>query len=891
MTQANGLSFERMLSIGYEESNIFKSCEWETRDAVITNEKGEKVFEQRGVEFPKQWSQAATNITCNKYFRGQLGTPERESSVAQLISRVVDTITNWGVSGGYFIDEDSRHTFSDELTWVLLHQLGCFNSPVLMNLGWPGRVQQASACYILDVQDDMESILDLYKTEGMIFRGGSGAGLNVSTLRSSKEPLSAGGHSSGPVSFLKGLDASAGSIRSGGATRRAALLRCINVDHPNLLEFIDAKVLAEKQAHALIDAGFSGAFNDPSGAYASVSFQNSNNSVRVSDKFMRAVENDEPWDLIGVTDGVVYETLPARKIMRTIAEAAHFCADPGVMMDDLINNWHTTPNSGRIACANPCTEFNYLNNTSCNLASVNLAKFYDTSAGFDIEKFRHVCRVLISAMEFMVGFAGYPTQKITDETKRYRPLGLGFTSLGQVLMMQGLAYDSHEGRTQAAAITALLTATAYAQSAHIARVLGPFDGFAENREPMLAVIKRHRDGGYKVDTNILPVQLLKAIDSEWIKAINIGSDYGFRNAQISNVAPVGTISFVMDSKTTGIEPCLALIQYKRLVGGGTIKIINDTVPVALQKLGYNTDEINDITSFIENTDTIEGAPHLKTEHLSVFDCSFKPENGKRFLSPMAHLKMVAACQPFLSGSASKTINLQNDATVEDIEQLYMEAWRLGIKNISVYRDGCKRSQPLSTKRDDVFVKQLTAVSPVSPRRRLPDERSSITHRFEVSGHEGYVTVGCYSDGSPGEIFITMAKEGSTLSGLIDCFATSISINLQYGVPLKTLVDKFSHYRFEPSGFTKSKDIPIAKSIVDYIFRWLALKFLSKEDATAVGIAQYPQLDEDEAGSKSDHVYVIEHYDDSPTCNICGSLTQRSGSCYTCPTCGSSSGCA
>jgi len=871
----------------------FDAVEWELRDAVIGNEKGEKVFEQRGVEVPKFWSQTATNVVVSKYFRGHLGTTGREQSVRQLIGRVVDTMTLWGRQGGYFASDEDAAVFHDELKHILLHQHACFNSPVWFNVGIEEK-PQCSACFINSVEDTMQSILTLAKTEGMLFKYGSGTGSNLSSLRSSQERLAGGGTASGPVSFMRGFDAFAGVIKSGGKTRRAAKMVILNVDHPDILEFIRCKEVEERKAWSLIEAGYDGGFNVPGGAYDSIAYQNANHSVRVTDEFMKAVIEDRDWTTRAVTDGRPMETYSARDLMQAVAESTWVCGDPGMQYDTTINDWHTCPNTARINASNPCSEYMFLDDTACNLASLNLLKFYDAERGFDVESFRHACEVVISAQEIIVDHASYPTPAIGRNSHDYRPLGIGYANLGALLMARGVPYDSDQGRDYAAAITALMSGASYAQSARIAERIGTFAGYEKNREPMLRVMRKHRDAIKRIDAAHVPLDLLQSAKQAWDEVVAEGEQFGLRNSQISVLAPTGTIAFMMDCDTTGVEPDIALVKYKKLVGGGMIKIVNQTVPLALKRLGYDKAEICAIVEFIDEHDTIEGAPHLKPEHLPVFDCAFKPAQGSRSIHYMGHLKMLAATQPFISGAISKTINMPEESTVEEIEQAYLEGWRLGLKAVAIYRDGCKRSQPLSTKRDET----KTSISvPMPGRRKLPDERRSITHKFSINGHEGYITVGLYDEGQPGEIFLVMAKEGSTISGLMDAFATMVSLALQYGVPLRALVDKFSHTRFEPSGFTKNPEIPIAKSITDYIFRWLASKFLSTEEKQEVGVVLREPAPESAAARTTTSAetggarVTFINSTDAPSCHDCGSIMVRNGSCYKCTNCGSTSGCS
>jgi|HigsolmetaAR202D_1030399.scaffolds.fasta_scaffold00549_4 ribonucleoside-diphosphate reductase alpha chain len=902
-----GLEFERYFS--REGVDPFDEVEWELRSAVITNERGEVVFEQRDVEFPKFWSQQATNIVVSKYFRGQLGTPERERSVRQLIGRVVDTITGWAREQKYFASEDDLLAFRDDLKHLLLYQKGSFNSPVWFNVGFE-KSPQCSACFINSVQDTMESILTLARTEGMLFKFGSGTGSNLSTIRSSREMLAGGGTASGPVSFMKGFDAFAGVIKSGGKTRRAAKMVILNADHPDIVEFINCKVEEEKKAWALIDAGYDGSFTGT--AYSSVFFQNSNNSVRVTDEFMRAVLDDGEWSTRAVTTGEVVATYKARDLMRQIAEATWICGDPGMQFDTTINDWHTCPNSGRINASNPCSEYMFLDDSACNLASLNLMKFLREDGEFDAEAFRKACETFITAQEILVDNASYPTPAIAKNSHAFRPLGLGYANLGALLMSRGLPYDSDAGRDYAAVITAIMHGSAYAQSARIARDHGgPFPEFEKNREPMLRVMRKHRSALRDINRANVPQELFEYAREVWDECIELGEQHGYRNAQATVLAPTGTIGFMMDCDTTGVEPDIALVKYKKLVGGGVMKIVNTTVPMALERLGYSQDQIADILAYIDEHETIEGAPHLKDSHLAVFDCAFKPARGTRSIHYMGHIKMMGAVQPFISGAISKTVNVPKTATVEEIEQAYIHAWRIGAKAVSIYRDGSKRTQPLNTTKEKE--KEAAAVEAAPRRRRLPDERRSITHKFDIAGHEGYITVGLYEDGQPGELFLTMAKEGSTISGFADAFAQAISYALQYGVPLSDLVDKFSHVRFEPSGMTKNPEVRFAKSIVDYIFRWLATKFLSPEAQLQVGVnvredqvTTPEQLVLDVAGTVpgGDRVAgsstapagnapmsTIQNQEDAPPCSMCGAIMVRSGACYKCANCGNTSGCA
>jgi len=878
----------------------YDEVEWELRDAVISNERGEVAFEQRNVEVPRFWSQLATNVVAQKYFRGTLGTPERETSVRQLIERVVKAATQWGIEGGYFAGVADAEAFEAELTHLLLHQMASFNSPVWFNCGVEAH-PQVSACFINSVQDTMQSILELARTEGMLFKYGSGTGSNLSTLRSSREHLAGGGTASGPVSFMKGYDAFAGVIKSGGKTRRAAKMVILNADHPDIEDFIASKADEEKKAWALIEAGYSGEFNVHGGAYDSVFFQNANHSVRVTDEFMRAVLEDGSWVTRAVTSGKPMGTYRARELMKRMADAAWICGDPGIQFDTTVNAWHTCPNTARINASNPCSEYMFLDDSACNLASLNLMRFRRPDGEFDVEAFRHAVQVTIAAMEIWVDNASYPTPAIARNSHDYRPLGLGYANLGALLMSRGLAYDSDAGRAYAAAITALMCGEAYATSARIAAHNGTFQGYERNREPLLGVMRKHQSHADGIDPHLVPGDLLSAARGAWADVVTLGTDYGFRNAQATVLAPTGTIAFMMDCDTTGIEPDLALVKYKKLVGGGVFKIVNNTVPLALKKLGYSRGAIQKIVDYVNERDTIEGAPELKEEHLPVFDCAFKPQNGQRTIHYMGHVKMMAAAQPFLSGAISKTVNMPANASVEEIEKTYVEAWRLGLKAIAIYRDGCKRTQPLSTGRESVksAPEAAAAAAPQPRRRKLPDTRRSITHKFSVAGHEGYITVGMYEDGQPGEIFVTLGKAGSTLAGFADAFATAVSFALQHGVELQFLVDKFSHARFEPSGFTGNPQIPIAKSIVDYVFRWMALQFLPKEDQPAPtngkevnGSELEPETNAQAAENLKEReraVYVAQA--DAPPCTECGEIMVRNGACYLCVNCGATSGCS
>ncbi|MGH9397112.1 MAG: vitamin B12-dependent ribonucleotide reductase, partial [Terriglobia bacterium] len=937
----------------------FDEVEWELRTASIQNEKGKTIFEQRNVEAPKDWSMTATNIVASKYFHGKLGTPERETSVRQLVSRVADTIAEWGVEGGYFRGPEDAQTFCDELTHLLVRQKAAFNSPVWFNCGLWHKYQrsskgtgwywdpatsevkketeayrhpQCSACFINSVSDDLESILTLAKTEGMLFKWGSGTGTNLSPIRSSIETLSGGGIASGPLSFMKGYDAFAGVIKSGGKTRRAAKMVILNIDHPDVVDFIECKAKEERKAWTLVDAGYDSSLDGE--AYSSIFFQNANNSVRVTDDFMKAVVNDQDWATRRVTNGEPLKTYRARDLMNKISEAAWQCGDPGMQFDSTVNKWHTSKATARINASNPCSEYMFLDDSACNLASLNLMKFQTTDGKFDVEGFRHAVDVLATAQEIIVDNASYPTEKIARNSHDFRPLGLGYANLGALLMANSLPYDSDAGRDFAAIITAVMHGQAYLTSSRIAAEVGPFPGYAVNRDPFLEVISMHRNAVSAVNPRNVPEALADAGKKVWDECLQSGMKHGYRNAQVTVLAPTGTIGFMMDCDTTGVEPDLALVKYKKLVGGGLIKIVNNVVPSALLKLDYTDQQAAEIVNHIDQSGTIEGAPHMKPEHLPVFDCSLKPANGKRSIHYMGHVRMMSAVQPFISGAISKTVNMPEESTVEDVSNAYIEAWRMGIKAIAIYRDGSKRSQPLNTSnakpkeqvsgvRDQVSENTVGALlaapsqarekavgapltgghaSPAPARtirRKLPDERQAITHKFSVGGHEGYLTVGLYDDGMPGEIFITMAKEGSTVSGLMDSIATAVSLALQYGVPLRVLCDKFSHTRFEPSGWSSNKEIGYAKSLMDYIFRWIAIKFLPKEaqptenaSVTAPNgtevvkaaqlatqftqAARRPEAGAAESRVNQPQLAGVVHEDDAPSCSDCGAIMVRNG---------------
>src|SRR5579871_6432992 len=975
-SKAPGLTFKRLFT--KPGVSPYDEIEWELRTAQITDAKGNVIFEQKDVETPKDWSMTATNIVASKYLHGTLGTAERESGVRALVTRVADTIANWGKSQGYFKTAEDGATFYDELSFILLRQYAAFNSPVWFNVGcdriepnsdaqnwhWnpiAGRVEfgvtgyktpQCSACFINSVKDSLDSILTLAKTEGMLFKWGSGTGTNLSSLRSSTEQLSGGGTASGPLSFMKGFDAFAGVIKSGGKTRRAAKMVILNIDHPDIVEFIECKQKEEAKAHALVREGYDGSHPD-SDAYSSIFFQNANNSVRVTDDFMYAVMRDTDFSTRAIRDGRPMHTFKAKELLRKISEATWHCGDPGMQYDTTVNRWHTSKNTDRINASNPCSEYMFLDDSACNLASMNLLKFAPNGT-FDVEAYRHAVDILITAQEILVDNAGYPTEMIGKNSHDYRPLGLGYANLGALLMAAGLPYDSDAGRDYAACVTAIMCGEAYLQSSRIAELCpalipateatqkglaetnlgsnvmpgGACPGWYINREPFLDVIRMHRASVNKINKVNVPNALFEASKQCWDEALAHGEKFGYRNSQVTVLAPTGTIGFMMDCDTTGVEPDLALVKYKKLVGGGMIKIVNQTVPTALFKLGYTHEQTDAIVSYIDATGTIEGAPHIKDEHLAVFDCSFKPAKGTRSIAYMGHLRMMAATQPFISGAISKTVNLPENATVEDISEAYIQAWKLGLKAVAVYRDGCKKSQPLSAagtatalsrkeegSRTGVSASQQEEENlnapPRAVRHKLQEERASITHKFNVGGHEGYITVGLYPDGEPGELFITMAKEGSTVSGLMDSFALAVSIALQHGVPLKLYCEKFAHTRFEPQGWTNNPEIGFAKSIMDYIFRWLQLRFLTGQQQTlfenlrlrSVGAPQITSTPpggvdlhgsaEQRSGSvhAADALSSIVEMGDAPSCHYCGAIMTRNGSCYRCMSCGSTSGCS
>ena len=998
--KSSGLSFRRFFS--KPTVSPYDEVEWDLRLAQITDAQGNIIFEQKDVEVPKDWSMTATNIVASKYLHGKIGTPDREKGVRQLVARVAETIRDWGMAQGYFKTPDDGATFHDELVHILVRQYAAFNSPVWFNVGcdriepnsdgrnwhWNPQTQnvefgvtgyskpQCSACFINSVKDSLDSILTLAKTEGMLFKWGSGTGTNLSTLRGSTETLSGGGTASGPLSFMKGFDAFAGVIKSGGKTRRAAKMVILNVDHPDIIDFIECKQKEEAKAHALVAQGYDGSSPD-SDAYSSIFFQNANNSVRVTDDFMYAVVRDTDFSTKTVTDGSVAKTFKAKELLRKISEATWHCGDPGMQYDTTVNRWHTSKNTARINASNPCSEYMFLDDSACNLASLNLLKFAPNGT-FDVEAYRHAVDILITAQEILVDNAGYPTEQIMRNSHDYRPLGLGYANLGALLMAAGLPYDSDAGRDYAACVTAIMCGEAYLQSSRIAEQCPPLvpateptmknlsetnlgagitrgatDAFVRpaseasapgtmpggacpgwyiNREPFLDVIRMHRASVNGINKANVPTTIYESSKQCWDEALAHGEKHGYRNSQVTVLAPTGTIGFMMDCDTTGIEPDLALIKYKKLVGGGMIKIVNNTVPTALFKLGYKHDQADAIVSYIDATGTIEGAPHIKDEHLAVFDCSFKPSKGTRSIAYMGHLRMMAAAQPFISGAISKTVNLPNNASIDDIVETYLQAWKLGIKAVAIYRDGCKQSQPLSaagsktanSTKDDARIaaphveEEDMNAPPRANRHKLQEERASITHKFKVGDHEGYITVGLYPNGEPGELFITMAKEGSTVSGLMDSFALAVSIALQHGVSLRLFCEKFAHTRFEPSGWSGNPDIGYAKSIMDYIFRWLQLRFLTGQQQMlfesfrprTAGVGPQPEgtgsqdaapaVRRPEAGTRepgagsihaADALSSIVDLGDAPSCSFCGSIMTRNGSCYRCMSCGSTSGCS
>jgi ribonucleoside-diphosphate reductase alpha chain len=890
------LAVRRLFTI--EGRDPFDEVEWEIRDAFIPGKNG-PTFEQRDVEFPKFWTQTATNIVAQKYFRGRMTSPERERSVKTMIGRIVGTVGTWGRDGGYFASEAEAQTFEDELKTILVNQLAAFNSPVWFNVGFEEK-PQCSACFILSIEDNMDAILDWIRREGVIFRGGSGSGVNLSRLRSSKEQLSKGGYASGPVSFMRGADASAGTIKSGGKTRRAAKMVVLDIDHPDIVEFIWCKSHEEEKARVLEAAGYDMSLDSPD--WASIQYQNANNSVRVSDSFMEAVEADADWNLTARSDGTVVDTMKARKLLHDISEAAWRCADPGVQYDTTINAWHTLPNSGRINASNPCSEYMSIDDSACNLASLNLMKFRREDGELDVEAFEHACDVVFLAQEILVGNSSYPTPEIERNAKAYRQLGLGYANLGALLMARGLAYDSDEGRAYAAAITALMTGRAYRKSSEIAGRMGAFAGYRPNAAAMLGVIAKHRASvGNIANAETVPADLLGAARKSWDEALDLGEVNGYRNAQATVLAPTGTISFMMDCDTTGVEPDFSLVKSKKLVGGGEITIVNKTVAGGLEKLGYAPNEVDEIVAFVDERNTVVGAPYVKSEHYPVFDCAV----GDRAIHYRGHVKMMGAIQPFISGAISKTVNLPETATIEDVSQLYVDAWRLGVKAVAIYRDNCKVAQPLSGKGDKSA--QATIGGPAGAfaapkRRRLPDDRTEIGRKFRVGEYEGYIHVGVFDDGSPGDIFVDIAKDGTTLQGLMNSLMIAVSMGLQYGVPPEVYVSKLSHLRFEPSGLTNDADIRAAKSIPDYIFRWFGKKFLDvdqQEEAGILSMEVRAQMAERVANGEPAHTAeaptpgqtaLFNPHEDAIECNRCGGRMVRAGTCYTCRDCGTSTGC-
>ena len=921
-TAPGGLIWNRLFGKG----NPYDAIAWEVRTAKITKGDGTVVFEQKNVEVPNFWSQTATDIVASKYFRGQLGTPEREYSARQMIDRVATTIAGWGWKNGYFKTEGDHLNFEQDLRFLLINQWTAFNSPVWFNVGVYEK-PQCSACFILSVEDNMQSILEWYRDEGWIFKFGSGAGINLSKLRSSKEPLSKGGRSSGPVSFMKGADGVANSIRSGGTTRRAAKMVILNADHPDIKEFIYSKKIIEEMTRILEASGIKASIEgDLFNPYTLLPYQNANNSVRVTDEFMKKVEADEGWELKAVVTGEAIEKVKAREVMDWMVDAAWHSADPGIQFDTTINDWHTCPVSGRINASNPCSEYMHLDNSACNLASLNLNKFLQTDGSFNVEVFKKAVDTMITAQEILIGNSSYPTERITKNAMDYRALGLGYANLGSLLMNMSLAYDSDDGRAIAAMITSMMCGEAYAMSAKIAGILGPFAGYTPNREPMLGIIKKHFSAAQNLVDSFAPIigdqitgreKIVEETVKVWQRALVLGEKHGFRNSQATVLAPTGTIAFLMDCDTTGVEPELALIKYKKLVGGGTLKLVNSQVPTALKRLGYEEEQIADISSYLLEKETIEGAPHLNPDHLPIFDCSFKAQNGERSISYMGHIKMMGAVQPFISGAISKTVNLPNGATPDDIRDAFVQSWKSGLKAVAVYRDGCKSVQPLSTsettkdaelkkKEEQGLVEKINGYTRV----KLPNERPSITHKFSLANHEGYLTIGLYPDTmKPGETFITIAKEGSTISGLFDVIATLSSMCLQSGIPLKTLVRKFKDLRFEPAGFTSNPEIPFAKSFIDYIFKYLGHKFLSDKDKEEIFGSEHAQLKltfgQEEKKEQKLELPVTpatavsaaavweedrdESHTDAPLCADCGTIMFKTGSCYSCPNCFATTG--
>jgi ribonucleoside-diphosphate reductase alpha chain len=938
MGQTSSLTVGRLFTP--PKGKAYDQLQWVKQDSLITNPaSGKPVFEQKDVEFPQGWSLNAINIVAQKYFTGTPGTNERESSLKHLVDRVADTVTRQGLQEGYFETEAEAEDFREELKYVLATQRAAFNSPVWFNIGAPGRAQQASACFILGIEDTMESILNWYKEEGMIFKGGSGSGVNLSPIRSSVEPLGkSAGTASGPLSFMRGADSSAGAIKSGGKTRRAAKMVILNVEHPDVEDFIWAKAIEERKARVLQQAGFDMRLDGKD--IFSVQYQNANNSVRVTDEFMQAVLDDADWELKSVTTGRPVRTVKARKIFRQIAEAAWECADPGMQFDTTINRWHTAPKAGRINASNPCSEYMHLDNSACNLASINLLKYLREDNSFDIEAFKHTVELVFTAQEILVGYSEYPTESITKNAKAYRELGLGYANLGALLMAMGLPYDSEEGRAIAAAVTALMTGHAYATSAKIAQRVGPFAGYRKDREAMLHVLRMHRGEVSKIDASLVPEELLSAAATAWDEAVELGELYGVRNSQASVLAPTGTIGFMMGCDTTGIEPDFSLVKYKDLVGGGSMVIVNQTIPRALKNLGYGAEEAQAIVDYIHDKGAVKGAPHLKAEHKPVFACAV----GDDAIPYLGHVKMMAAVQPFISGAISKTVNMPEEVSVEDVEQLHIDAWKMGIKAIAIYRDNCKVAQPLSTKKEDKAVEPVAA--PVTPsalaeaindkivvkgavRRLLPRRRKSATYKFRIADLKGFLTVGEYEDGTPGEIFVSVSKQGSTLRGLMDALSISVSHGLQYGVPLKAFVRAMMSTSYAPSGITDDPDVRTASSITDYIARRLALDYLNFDDRLELGLASLEDMPDDQISLLTDDKSVdgqlieageqgqAEEAENSagpvavsleqaakvpaamakadahtaPMCYNCGNQTQRAGSCYVCTSCGSTTGCS
>jgi len=877
----------------------FEEVEWEIRNALIPG-KDKPVFEQKNVEFPKFWSQTATNIVAQKYFRGRMGSPDRESSVKQMIGRVVSTIGGWGREGGYFADEDEAETFEAELKTILVNQYAAFNSPVWFNVGFEEK-PQCSACFILSIDDSMESILDWIRREGVIFRGGSGSGANLSKLRSSKEQLSKGGYASGPVSFMRGADASAGTIKSGGKTRRAAKMVVLDIDHPDIDEFIWCKAHEEEKARVLEAAGYDMSLDSPD--WASIQYQNANNSVRVTDAFMEAAAAGGDWNLTARTDGSVVETKPARQLLRDMAEAAWRCADPGVQYDTTINQWHTLPNTGRINASNPCSEYMSIDDSACNLASINLLKFRREDGELDVEAFEHAVDVMFLAQEIAVGYSSYPTPEIERNAKAFRQLGLGYANLGALLMARGLPYDSDEGRAYAAAITALMTGRAYRKSAEIASRMGPFAGYQPNAAAMIGVMAQHRAAvGNIENTDSVPADLLSACRRSWDEALNLGEVHGYRNAQATVLAPTGTISFMMDCDTTGVEPDFSLVKSKKLVGGGEITIVNQTVKAALERLGYAPNEISDVEAYVDEKNTVIGAPHVKKEHYPVFDCAV----GERAIHYMGHVKMMGAVQPFISGAISKTVNMPEEATVDEVAELLTDAWKLGVKAIAIYRDNCKVAQPLSKKVEGALALQVPPPAALPAPRKMPDDRVEVGRKFRVGDYEGYIHVGLFEDGTPGDIFVDIAKEGTTLAGLMNSLMIAVSMGLRSGVPLEVYVSKFAHMRFEPSGPTNDQDIRVAKSLVDYVFRWMGKRFLNADQQEEIGILS-PEVKARLAQRYNDtgteapaepleapppgQTALFNAWEDAVECAKCGGRMIRTGSCYTCRDCGTNTGCS